>query len=318
MKDWGVRVRHTAVAKGSYMLLGQTVRNAFYFSTGLGMLGLVSAKHNLQGYTTPTGFSATDWPRAIGHAQGIVADYAKHAALYRPGMTFAGLDVLELGPGATLATGVLIAGLGARSYLAVDAFPLARGTPAGFYQALVEAEADTGIDRTRLAAAAEALNGGRDSPVAYAVDPEFQVRRAAPGRSFDLIVSNAAFEHFDDIERTIADISAVAAPGALFMAMIDFQTHTRWVRENDPNNIYRFPAPLYRALAFKGQPNRRRPRDYVAALEAHGWINPVARGIHTAPPGYSDWSQRGLAPQFRDAGAQMDVLTGVVLAARPG
>ena len=293
------------------------MKNLACFAAGLGVLTLAALKHRLEGYRSPTAFATTDLAEATRHVSIIVGDYVNYAGLYRPGMTFDGLDVLELGPGATLGTGVLLAGHGIRSYLAVDAFPLARSTPSEFYRRLQSEARLAGADPQRIAAAAEAVCAGRDAPVGYAVEPAFDIVKAAGSRRFDAIVSNAAFEHFDDIGRTIADVTSVARPGALFLALIDFQTHSRVVREHDPNSIYRIPDGVYKALHFDGQPNRCRPRDYVEALRRNGWINPMVRSVDVTDPDYAAWSNDGLAPRFRDTGAQMEILTGVVIAELP-
>jgi len=57
----------------------------------------------------------------------------------------------------------------------------------------------------------------------------------------------------------------------LLVADIDLMTHSRWIREADPNNIYRYPKWLYDLFYFPGIPNRNRPGDYQAAFERNGW-----------------------------------------------
>lgn len=294
------------------------LRNAFYYSAGLAVLGLTCLRHRVQGYRNPTDFPASDWPRSIRHVTEIVEDWrgslAKHAGR---ASGFEGLRVLELGPGATLGTGVLLVGLGARSYQAVDAFALAASTPPGFYRALAESDLPEGVDRARMRQAIEALEQGREGPVSYVVDPGFDVARAVGGRRFDLIVSNAVFEHFDDVERTIAQLGEVAAPGALFIAMVDFQTHSRLLRGADPNNIYRYGEGLYRLLAYPGQPNRRRPDDYVHALARSGWTGTQVHPVDVAAPGYQASTSGALDRGFRSAARRMEVLTGIIVANRP-
>jgi SAM-dependent methyltransferase len=296
-------------------LLPERIGNWIYFAAGLALHGLTSARHRLAGYTSPTGFPAADWERNIRHAEGIVDDYARHVGLFSQGAGLEGFDILELGPGATLATGALMLGRGARSYFAVDAVPLAARVPQAFYDRLADLQADAGAAE-RVRQATRQLASGAEGPLAYRVDPGFRVADAVQGRDFDLIVSNAAFEHFDDIGATIADLGRVARPGAIFLALVDFQTHTRWVRARDPNNIYRLPSAVYRALHFVGQPNRRRPKEYVTALEAAGWRRTEVVGVDVASPAYLSWSARGLAREFRRPDAQMEILTGAILAER--
>ncbi|GJE53825.1 MULTISPECIES: class I SAM-dependent methyltransferase [Methylobacterium] len=294
------------------------LKNGLFYGLGLAALVGASLRHRIGGYRNPTDFSPDDWPKAIAHVIDIVADWRRHLDAADGRLpSLAGLDVLELGPGATLGTGVLLVGLGARSYRAVDAFALADHTPAAFYRVLADAELPDEVDRVRLREAADALDGGLTDPVAYVIDPDFDIVRAAQGKRFDLIVSNAAFEHFDDIDRVLAHITQVARPGATLVAGVDFQTHTRGVRGSDPNSIYRFSPDLYRSLAFPGQPNRCRPADYLRSLERLGWIDAECRAVAVADEEYRDWSTDGLHEAYRDDGASMDVLTGMVLARMP-
>ncbi|GEO98745.1 hypothetical protein GCM10007887_19280 [Methylobacterium haplocladii] len=293
------------------------LKNRLFYGLGLAALAGASLRHRVGGYRNPTDFSPDDWPRAIAHVVDIVLDWRKHLDTRHGAKNLAGLDILELGPGATLGTGVLLVGLGARSYHAIDAFDLAGRTPPGFYRALAEAELPPVFDRARILWAVDALERGRTDPVGYVVTPEFDIACAAGGRTFDLLLSNAAFEHFEDIEHVIAQLAAVARPGATLLAGVDFQTHTRGIRATDPNSIYRFSPSLYRSLGFPGQPNRRRPRDYLEALQRHGWTNAECRPVDVADAVYQAWSTAGLYEPYRDDAADMNVLTGIVLAEKP-
>jgi SAM-dependent methyltransferase len=298
-------------------MVAERLKNWTYFSNGLAVLLLVCAKHWLRGYSSPTGFPASDWERSIRNSELIVEDYVRHAHIECQRIEFEGRRVLELGPGWTLGTGVLLAGIGIKSYHAIDAFAVAKSTPSEFYQALAQKTTLEGIDRERVSAAARSMRMGSSDLISYSCNSDFNIQKLVGNKSFDLIVSNAAFEHFDDVEATLQGVSACAAPGAIFIAMVDFQTHTRVLRQKDPNNIYRYPPSFYRALHFPGQPNRWRPRDYIQALNRNGWINATARAVDTAPTKYCEWSNRWLAREFRAAGSEMHVLTGVIVAEKP-
>lgn len=290
-------------------------RNGVFHGLGLASLAMVSMRHRLSGYRTPSRVSASDWPRAIDHVVRIVEDWRRHLVL--PDGRRRSLrdrDVLELGPGANLGTGLLLLGLGARSYLALDRYDLASGAPLGFYRALVTTRLPRGYDRAAMRAALASLETGAPGPIALAADPDFDILRGAGDRRFDLVVSNAAFEHFDDIERVVAQLDCVTRPGASLVAGVDFQTHTRGVRRRDPNGIYRFSPDVYRTLSFPGQPNRRRPLHYVRALRKLGWCGVTVRPVDVADPRYLAWSRKGLAPAYRGKAAQMQILTGIVRA----
>ena len=299
-------------------MLSHRLKTSASFWGGLAALSLASIKHKTLGYIKPTGFSGSDLKQSIEHVTSIAEDYHNYAEIDGRRFVFEGANVLELGPGATLGAGVLLAGLGIQSYRAIDAFPLARLAPKEFYLALADAEKSlpANFDEKLIASAARSVAEGRDDLISYAFDPAFNARDLAGEKKFDLIVSNAAFEHFDDIDRTIREVSSRAAPGAFFIVGIDFQTHTRVIRERDPNNIYRFPAPLYQALHFPGQPNRRRPKDYVNALVREGWTNVVVRPVSVASPSYSNLTRGGLDFEFRDDDCDMHILTCFVAAER--
>lgn len=287
------------------------LRNASMRTIGLGILALVWAKHRLKGYTKPNTVAEENWEGRHAYVQDVIQSWTR----FLPnGVGFRGRDILELGPGSSLGTGALLLAHGARSYLAVDAFKLTGEEPAAFFADTVDRfpqELDP-AERTR----AKSLTSHRSDAFDYQVGADFDIARLAGGRMFDMIVSCAAFEHFDDIDRTIADISRVARPGCVSLHIVDFQTHSQWIRERDPNNIYRFPAWLYRLFAFPGQPNRKRPVDYRKAFERNGW-----KDVHVVPAVSVDASlvgasTCGLASPFDRDAMEMTMLHGVVIATR--
>src|SRR6202012_5629665 len=150
----------------------------------------------------------------------------------------------------------------------------------------------TEADRERARAIAS-CPGARE--FGYAVGRDFDIPRLAEGRTFDLMVSWAAFETCDSISDAVASLRRVARPGCETIHIIDLQTHSRWIREHDPNNIYRYPEPVYRLFRFPGEPNRKRPRDYVQAFKTEGWGDILFVPSHMIDPDLRDVSLRGLA-----------------------
>lgn len=294
--------------------MGHSIRNAAMYVIGVVFLALAWAKNKLQGYTTPNKVDRSDTDGRIDYVYDTVASWKR----YLPsGFDLKGKDVLELCPGSSLGTGAILLGYGAKSYRAVDVFELAGAEPAAYFAKLLdrfperEAYAPS-IDR------AKQLTGGPDSDLfSYRVGRDFDIPRLADNRKFDLILSCAAFEHYDDIEATIANISRVARSGCVAEHIVDYQTHSRWIREQDPNNIYRYPEGLYRLFSFPGQPNRRRPLDYVRAFEANGWKNVRVINARAIAPEHLARSISGMAPPFNRADMQMDMLSGVVIAEWP-
>lgn len=129
----------------------------------------------------------------------------------------------------------------------------------------------------------------------------------------DIVVSNAAFEHFDDVERTVSPLQQVVRPGGVALIGVDLQTHSRWIRERDPNNIYRYPESLYRLFSFPGQPNRLRPQAYRTLFERHGWQDVTLTLHECVPPALA----ATLAPSFCHA-AQADWLSFTLFARKTG
>ena len=102
---------------------------------------------------------------------------------------------------------------------------------------------------------------------------DFNIVSAFGESTIDMVFSQAAFEHFDDIESTILQLNKVCKSGATFVAEINLKTHSRWIRDKDPNNIYRYPEWLYNMFRFRGIPNRVRPFQYREVLESYGWTD---------------------------------------------
>lgn len=278
---------------------------------GLGFLGLAWSKDRLRGYATPNTVSKFDVEGQIAYLLDIFSSLRRFMP---PEFDLRGRDVLELSPGASRGNGVLFLAMGARSYHAIDVFDLAGHEDPVFYELLLDRFADgTEADRARARAIASS-SGARE--FGYAVGRDFDIPRLAEGRTFDLIVSCAAFEHYDSVPDAVAGLTQVARPGCASVHIIDLQTHSRWIREHDPNNIYRYPESIYRLFRFPGQPNRQRPADYVHAFDAEGWDDIAFVPSRTIDPSLRDISLRGLAAPF--AGQEdMIVLDGALTARIP-
>jgi hypothetical protein len=166
----------------------------------------------------------------------------------RGGISFAGARVLELGPGSDLGTGELVVARGAASYVACDRFRL--------------------VD---------------DPPLPYMITT-FPGLPGVEG-PFDLVVSNATLEHFEQVPETFLRLFELCAPGATMVHHVDAKTHMRWLRDRDPLNILRYRDTVYRLLDFPGAPNRLRASDYVRAAESAGFRARAVPG-RLADPAY--------------------------------
>ena len=278
---------------------------------GLGFLGLAWGKHKLLGYTTPNRVDKFDTEARITYLLDVFASIRRFIP---PSFDIAGKDVLEMSPGSSRGIGVLFLALGARSYHAIDAFDLASHEDHDFYERLLHRfEGCSEPDRARALAAA------RDPAIfGYAVGRDFDIARLSGRRRFDLILSCAAFEHYDSPRDTVASLTQVARPDCETIHIIDMQTHSRWIRDRDPNNIYRFTAPIYRTFSFAGQPNRKRPLSFVSAFEDQEWRDVTFTALRTVDPSLRTVSLRDLAAPFDETVMEMDVLNGVLTGRRYG
>jgi SAM-dependent methyltransferase len=292
------------------------LRNSFLYLAGLGFLTLAKAKHTLAGYTAPKPFDLSQTERCIDYDLKVVDHWLGHLAKYAgPEAGISGKHVLEIGPGSDLGVGLYLLAKGAASYGACDVHDLARRVPAGFYAALIQRlkALDPSVDSSFLRAETDGVLQGTAKKLRYVVRPKLDLEGSFGPRSIDLVVSQASFEHLDDVADTMRQLSAVCRPGARLVAEIDFKTHSRWIRDKDPNNIYRYSNAVYRAFRFRGIPNRVRPYQYQALLETHGWVDISLTPIERV----ADWPRGSVVDrQFRDPRNRLEVLAAVLCATK--
>ncbi|MBN1308394.1 MAG: methyltransferase domain-containing protein [Chitinispirillaceae bacterium] len=168
--------------------------------------------------------------------------------------------------------GIYLLSKGRCQYNACDVNDLMKSTPDNFYEQLfkkikiIDSQTDISFLKEQLMKA----KTGSISRLNYVVRNNFDFISAFGESTIDLVFSQAAFEHFDNIESTISQISSVCKTGAILVVEIDLKTHSRWIRDKDPNNIYRYQDWLYNIFRFRGIPNRIRPFEYKEALEHFG------------------------------------------------
>jgi SAM-dependent methyltransferase len=284
------------------------------YLAGLGFLSLAKAKNILRGYSSPKTFVLAETDRCIAYDLKVVDEWLQHLAAYTGSPVLGGKAVLELGPGSDLGIGLYLLAKGAATYSACDVNDLTKHAPKSFYSALIDRITAVlpGANRKYLESQIEGLRRRTASSLRVVVRSDFDLVASFGADSIDLVFSQAAFEHFDDVVRTAQQLSVVCKPGATIVAEIDLKTHSRWIRDKDPNNIYRFSNLIYRAFWFRGIPNRLRPYQYKEIFERCGWVDvsitPIERTGHGQNAGTVD-------KQFADARNQLDFLS-IVLCAR--
>ncbi|HUN55807.1 MAG TPA: methyltransferase domain-containing protein [Smithella sp.] len=252
------------------------LRHAAFYLAGILFLTLSKIKALLFGYVSPKPFDMSDYDKCFQYDIKVVNDWLDHLREYtRQNDFIMGKNVLELGPGSDLGVGIYLLSLGVLEYSACDVNDLAKKAPEGFYEKFLEElgclRRDLPIDfiRNELKKAKE----GSHSKLNYIVRNDFDLVSAFGEAVMDIVFSQAAFEHFDDVEETVRQLSIVCKPGAVIVAEIDLKTHSRWIRDRDPNNIYRYSLNMYKLFRLRGIPNRMRPFQYQDTLHRHGWEN---------------------------------------------
>ena len=270
--------------------------NAFFYIVGIAFLALARLKHFISGYSTPKPFSLHQVDKCIEYDVTIANRFLQNLEKY--GVSdLSGKRVLELGPGSDLGIGLILISKGASSYVAFDRHDLAADVPPAFYDRLSR----------RIPVDLAALSDGR---ITYIAREDFDLT-ATVQNGIDIVLSNAAFEHFGDVDATVEGITRISRPGANVAIEIDMQTHSRWIRDADPNNIYRYPEWLYRMFTYPGQPNRLRPDNYRCAFERRGWTNITLQPANRLS---AQLSSRTVHSSFRNS--QLDWLSFILCATK--
>lgn len=292
-----------------------SLRAFFFYITGIGFLALAKAKNILQGYSSPKPFDISDTARCIEYDIEIVENWLSHLQTCSHGeYALAGKKVLELGPGSDLGVGIYLLAKGCLQYNACDVNDLMKTTPDSFYEQLfrkieaMNSQTDTDYLKEQLLEA----KMGRPSMLNYVVRDDFDLISAFGESSIDLVFSQAAFEHFDDIAETISQLTAVCKNDAILVVEIDLKTHSRWIRDKDPNNIYRYQNRVYNAFGFRGIPNRIRPFQFKETFERFGWTDISITPVEIITNDKSSYA--GMNKNFSDQINQMDYLSIMICA----
>ncbi|MGO9324572.1 MAG: methyltransferase domain-containing protein [Terracidiphilus sp.] len=290
----------------------------FYKQSGILFLLLSKMRTRIRGYTSPRPFSVTESQRAAEYDIQVVDQWLRRLEVYRDSeLSLNGANVLELGPGADLGTGLYLLSRGAETYTAVDVNNLAMCAPNEIYEKLIELiSTSDSCDTTPLRNELQALQDHAECRLRFAHVPDFDIASNVPPGSIDIVFSQAAFEHFSDVERVLRELYVVAKPGAALIAEIDLRTHSRWIRDHDILNIYRYGDRLYHHLSYPGSPNRLRPHEYKGMCERSGWTNVCIEALTTLANRSLARVSSHLAQRFRSDLNQMEQLTILLCATR--
>lgn len=294
-------------------------RNRVYHLAGLGILALNSWRHRLQGYRTPRPWFSRDAGRILEYDRAVWENWRTHVNDYLAfDLQLDGRSIVEIGPGSDLGTGLLWLAGGAKEYLALDAHPLITKKSRPLHEELARLIAGANASLLeRLLEAVHLLHTGEDGPLRYRVFERFDLRKLDLD-GFDMIASHSALEHLAKVEKTIAQLTERVTERAHLVAEIDLQTHTRWIRDHDPLNIYRYRKQTWRTFSFSGIPNRVRPDTYFEALEKHNWTDLRIYPQRVLPIDYVRAVEPALDHRFRGDPEHLSWLSIVVCASRSG
>jgi SAM-dependent methyltransferase len=288
--------------------------NWFYFYAGIIFLLLAKIKSKLLNYT-PKPFSTKEIKRCIEYDISTVDNWLKYLKEYAPNYTIQNKNILELGPGSDLGIGLYLLSKSIKKYTAIDVYDLVSKVLLNFYDVFFNyLEEKNNIDTTLLKEEFKKTCNRDNSRLNYVVRPDFNLVEAIGTDKIDVIFSNAAFEHFQNMEKTINDIGKIVLPGSILIISIDLKTHSRWIKEKDPNNIYRYSKCLYKFLGFNSSPNRLRPYQYKKILERNGWGNIAIKPIAYLDNDRLNYFKDYLNDDFKDNANQMNFLSVLICA----
>jgi len=295
------------------------VNNFLYWLMGGIILPINKIRHSIEGYTTPRTFDIHDFNRAVDYDLEVVKSWRYYLDSYtKTTNNLENKAILELGPGADLGIGLTLTALGAKRYNSLDVHNLVVSVPNGFYETFFNRIST--IDNIKLSVEElknqlDQTRQGNNDKINYIVDESFNLKRFSE-EDIDLVFSQAAFEHFDDIPNTFLQLSEIVKSGCILIAEIDLSTHTRWIRDRDPNNIYRYSDWYYNTFKFRGSPNRLRPYQYKSILEDLGWNNVQIIPRISLSNEYVQQSQSGLTSKFSSQNNNMEQLSVILCATK--
>lgn len=300
------------------ILQPQDIRNKLYHVVGDICIVLNYIRHNLSGYKTPRPFDVSEIEKAIDYDFRIVERWNNYLNGYlNDNEPFKDKIVLELGPGPDLGAGLILLAKGAKKYIALDVHNLATSTPVKLYVKLFEKfkRAFNDVIINEIKGELEKFQKGENSKIEYIVDKDFKISRIK--EKVDLVISQVAFEHFDNIDKTISELDSIIKEGGTLYAHVDMNTHTRWIKDRDPLNIYRFSDVVWELFKFKGSPNRLRVPQYQSALERNDWENIVIEPRTVLEEQYVEKVRYTLSKRFRKYDiSEMKVLSFILMATK--
>lgn len=285
-----------------------------YYTVGAVVVILNYLKHKIFGYRKPRNFSINEVDKAVDYDFRVVEKWLRYIDNTN-GETLKNKVVLELGPGPDLGIGLILLMFGAKKYIAIDVCPLAKTTPMFFYEKLLSTmrKKNPGCDVESLRREIERCYIGEESRITYIVDTNFDLSTI---EEVDIVFSQAAFEYFCDVKKTIEELSRNVKSGGRLVSEIDLQTHTSFLRDKDPLNIYRYNDFFWNLFKTRHSLNRIRSIEYKEMLEKNGWCDVRIDPLTVLDERYLKRIWPALARRFQDFSPSEMKMLSIMLSAR--
>ena len=256
--------------------------NKFYYFWGLLICPLNNIRHRLLGHIRPRPILPSRIGENILYEEKVMAQWEKRFQKYTGDREpFKNKDVLEIGPGQDLGTGLIVLSRGARSYTALDRFPILVNN-VDFYKKLHNKLNRNICDQKTRKNLQNILATIEDQPQQNIKLPFFEYVTASAEnidqvmhKKFDIVFSQAVAQHLYGVEKAFRGIYKVLKRGGVMCHRIDFRTTmSGGFREWDPLIILRYSDFIYENfMRYPGAPNRLRVDDYVKIAKEAGFDN---------------------------------------------
>jgi SAM-dependent methyltransferase len=232
-----------------------------------------------------------------------------------PGTRIEGARVLELGPGPYLGTALLMAAHGADVTVADPYLPTWDDqVHAPLCRAIITELSGraSGIGRLEAAIHARSL-----APGVRCVAAPAEALDAIDDATVDIALSNAVFEHVEQVPRAVHHLARVTAPGGIGVHQVDFRDHHDFSR---PLEYLMVDADVFwhdSARCFGERGNRWRHTQMLDAFANAGFAIERFEVSARADDGYVAGLQRRLHSDFADLSREeLSVLIGCIVCRR--
>jgi len=208
--------------------------------------------------------------------------------------------VLEIGPGNSLAIGLLFLACGAKKVFLVDRFKhlFWDEHDIAFHKKVLKRIEEKGVPFKSLAS--EAISFTRNGSIDFDnCKLEYRFTDAAKlpldNCSIDIVFSNAVLEHVHNVKDTIGEISRVTKFNGISIHEIDLRDH---FFQATPLRLVCYPDILWNLMTWyrPGYTNRLRLSDYLRLFKASGFL---VKELKTTREYLGDLSNLKIAKKFK-------------------